>query len=55
MTHDEKRFIRRELINHYLNVYKFMPALKQSDIKQYVRYDEKYLYGYELQAYKESK
>lgn len=50
MTHDEMRFLRRELISKYLRMY------SQADghsITIIVRQAEHQLYGYELQAYKE--
>jgi len=48
MTHDEMRFLRRELINHLLHV----GTVSQQWIKLFVRQDEVKFYGHELQAYK---
>lgn len=53
MTHDEMRFLRREIINLALhNSWVKLLGLSLTGIKEVVRYNEINKYGQELKAYK---
>ena len=53
MSHDEIRFLRRELINQCLYIrHEGTWAMSLKSIKFFVRYGECEYYGYELNLYK---
>lgn len=59
MTHDEMRFLRRELINYHLQNYHLQVApscqsgvFRLRDIKFLVRNGEVYRYGHKLNLFK---
>lgn len=54
MTHDEMRAIRRDIINSFMRDWlaSHYDKFSLDSIKEYVRYYETLIYGYELKAYK---